>query len=274
MTVVTGNVRWRSVLAGLALGELVAAALLLIPVLGLSALHLAPLSTAPRHRLFEWPFAFDGPWSAVTDLSLLGLLAAAGGVVVARAVSATAGRPVSTRRTALVLFLAGGVPLAWTHGFVPGPVLGFLAAAAGIRTWAVGRIDTRPSRAFVVAAIAVTLVLAGSAWTYAGFHPLRITGSTGQPAGLVVGSNSPFVVEIVGVAATHGGPARFGFDLAPVHVRLAPRSDALVLLHQLPCARGVTGNMYVQDVHVTYRVLGRVERQTLPLSPRLDLHCP
>jgi hypothetical protein len=269
MTVAAPAPRWRDVFLGLVVGEILAAAVLLVPILGLFWLRLAPLSTGPRHGFFEWPFTFDGVWSVTSDLTILAALAVAGGSMVARVLVSFLEQPVSRRRTAAVLFVAGGVPLAWSHGAVPEPLLAFAASAAGIRSWAVGRGDPPLSRAAIAAAVAVAAGLLLSAGGYGALHPLRVSGSVGPGPGIVLSTDSPFTVEVTGVrpAPFAGAP---GF--APLHVRIPPRRVVAVYLHR--ACHGLRGAGTVDEVVVTYRVLGRVEHQLLSLSQPYRLVCP
>lgn len=269
MTVAAPASRWRDVFLGLVVGELLAASALLVPVAVLWWLRLAPVSTLPRHRLFEWPFAFDGAWSLLSDLTILALLALAGGQVIARVLVPFLERPVSRRRTAAVLFLAGGVPLAWSHGALPGPLLAFLASAAGIRAWAVGRADAPLPRGALSAVVAAAVALLLSAAAYGALHPLRTSGSVGPGPGLVLASDSPFAVTVTGIRpAFFTGP--FGF--APPRVRLPSRQDVPVYLHR--ACHSVRGSATIDAVAVTFRVLGHTERQVLPLEPPYRLVCP
>lgn len=278
MTVATAQPRWRDVFAGLALGEVVASLLLLVPLVGLSALGVATLTAPARHALFlEWPFWFDGMWSVVTDVTVIGLLACAGAPVIAYAVSACTGRCVSTRRTALILLLAGGAPLAWSHGLVPGSLLAFVAAAASIRKWAVDKTE-RPLRPKTWAIlICLGLALTGSASAYAALHPLRITGSGGPQLMLVVENGSAFEVRVDSVRPSFPGggpPFPFAFGFRAVSTRIAPGATTPVLLVQLPCKQGLTGMSDVRDVVVRFHLLGREEQQRLTLDSPLHLHCP
>jgi hypothetical protein len=276
MTVATPQVRWRYVFAGLAAGEIIATVLLLLPMLGLTALRVAPVGAAPHPGLLlQWPFAFDGVWSVFTDVTLLALLAAAGAPVIARVVGAVAQRRVSVRRTAFILLVTGGVPLAWSHGVVPGPLLSYLAAAAAIRGWAIDR-EERPLRRrtwIVIAAVAVALV--ASACAYAALHPLRISGAGGPGPVLVVANNSPFEARLESVRPQFpGGGPQFPFGFRSVSACLAPRATTAVPLVQLHCDRGTSGLANVTEVVVRFRVLGREEQQRLALGSPLTLRCP
>jgi hypothetical protein len=277
MTVGTPQVRWRYVFAGLAAGEVIAAVLLLVPVIALTVLRVAPLGASPRPGLLlEWPFPFDGVWSVFTDVTLLALLTALGAPVIAYVVGAIAQRRVSVRRTALILLLTGGVPLAWSHGIVPGPLLSYVAAAAAIRRWAIDRVE-RPllSRTSWIALGVVTIALVASAGAYAALHPLRITGSGGPGPLLVLGNNSPFRVRLDSVRPFWpGGGPPFPFGFRPASTALPPRTTTAVPLLQLRCAPGFTGVANVSEVIARFHVLGREEHQRLTLGTPLVLHCP
>jgi hypothetical protein len=224
MTVGTPQVRWRHVFVGLAAGEVVAAFLLLVPVLGLTALRVAPVGAPPKPGLLlEWPFRFDGVWSVFTDVTLLALLTAVGAPVIAYVVGAIAQRPVSVRRTALILLITGGVPIAWSHGIVPGPLLSYVAAAVGIRGWAIDCEDQPLRRKSWVGLGVVTLALVTSAGAYAALHPLRITGAGGPGPVLVVRNNAPFRVRLDAVRPFFpGGGPPFPFGFRPVAAVLNP----------------------------------------------------
>ena len=276
MSIAEPRARWRDVFVGLAVGEVLATVLLLLPLFGLSVLRLAPLSNPPDTGFLEWPFRFDGSWSVAADLTLIGLLAWAGAFVVSRVVAGYSGRPVSRRRTALILFCAGGAPFAWAHGVVPGPLFGFVAAAAAIRAWAVGRIDRPVARRTVALGAAVIVALVCTAGSYALLHPLRVIGSGSSDTGplLVLGSNSPFPVEIVRVEARLPGGVPPSLAFSPVAVRVAPRSTSVAVLPVAPCPDGVVAAFDVREVTVSFRVLGRIEREVLRLAPPYHAHCP
>jgi hypothetical protein len=275
MTAATPSVRWRYVFAGLAAGEVIATLVLLLPVLGLTALRVAPLGAPPHPGLLlEWPFPFNGAWSVFTDVTLLALLAAAGAPVIAYVVGRIAARPVSVRRTALILLLTGGVPLAWSHGIVPGPLLSYVAAAAAIRRWAVDQEERPFGRKSWIALGAATLALVTAAGAYAALHPLGITGAGGPGPMLVVGNNSPFQVRLDAVRPKFpDGAPRYPFGFRPVSAVLTPRATTAVPLVQR-CARGITGSASLTEVIVRFRVLGREEQQLLALGTPLALHCP
>ena len=276
MTVAAPQVRWRSVFAGLAVGEVIATIVLLVPVLGLTAVRVASFGEQPHTGLLlEWPFPFEDVWSVVTDVTLLGLLAAGGAPVIAHVVGAFTQRRVSVRRTALILLLTGGVPLAWSHGIVPGPLLSYVVAAAAIRRWAIDREERPlPRRSWIALAVG-TLALVISAGAYAGLHPLRISGAGGPDSVLVVANNSPFQVRLNSVRPFFpGGGPPFPFGFRPVSAILAPRATAAIPLPQLRCPRGTIATATVSEVIVHFQVLGREERQRLALSTPMSLHCP
>jgi hypothetical protein len=276
VTVGTPQVRWRYVFAGLAAGEAVATVLLLVPVVGLTVLRVAPVGAPPHPGLLlEWPFPFDGVWSVFADVTLLALLTAVGAPVIAYVVGAIAQRPVSVRRTALILLVTGGAPLAWSHGIVPGPLLSYVAAAAGIRGWAIDREDRPLRRGSWIVLGVVTLALITSAGAYAALHPLRITGAGGPGPVLVVGNNSPFRVRLDSVRPFFpGGGPPFPFGFRPVSAVLNPRATTAIPLLQLRCAPGVSGGANASEVIVHFHVLGREQRQRLALGTPLALHCP
>lgn len=277
MVVATPQVRWRSVAAGLAAGEVVAGGVLLLPLFAVAALRILPLNeTAHGRTSLEWPFPFDGAWSVVTDLTLLSLLAVAGAPVIALVVAAVAHRRVSARRTAIILLVTGGVPLAWSHGLVPGGVIGFIVAVAAIRYWAIDR-EERPIGRHGFAGLACAgLAVVISASAYAALHPLRISGSGGGAVPvLVVTNDSRFGVTLESAQPSFpGGAPPLAFGFRGVHAHLAAGITSGIPLYRVRCARGVVGYANVDTVVVRYRVLGRAERQRLTLQPPLQLRCP
>lgn len=277
MAVATPRVRWRYVAAGLAAGEVVAAAVLLLPIFAVTALRLGPVNSTAHGRMsLEWPFAFDGPWSIVTDLTLLSVLAVAAAPVVTFGVASLVQRRVSVRRTAVILLVTGGVPLAWSHGLVPGGLTGFAVALAALRYWAID-CDERPiRRRWLVVLTLAGLVTVLSASAYGALHPLKITGSGGGPVPVLVVSNgSRFDATLESAAPSlPGGAGPFHVRFLDIRGRLAAGATRGIPLRHGPCARGVVGYASVETVVVRYRVLGRSERQKLVLDPPLQLHCP
>lgn len=272
MGIASPNARWRDVALGLVVGELVATLLFVLPLWALWWLGLAPHATAAS-TLMGWPYPFAGPWSVVTDLTVLFVLAAAGAAVVASLLRLATGCPVSTVRTAAILLVCGGVPLAWNNGVLQG-LIGFVAAVAGIRAFAVGATARRLRGRPLAAAAALVAVLLTSAVGFVLLHPLRVTGYGGPGAVVVFGTGSPFSVRVTAVEPHEGALPPWWGAFGPVDVRIGPRGSAPVALRPRACPRRVFGDATVGVVSVTYVTLGRTERQLVALSPPLRLHCP
>jgi hypothetical protein len=158
---------------------------------------------------------------------------------------------------------------------VPGPLLSYVAAAVGIRGWAIDCEDQPLRRKSWVGLGVVTLALVTSAGAYAALHPLRITGAGGPGPVLVVRNNAPFRVRLDAVRPFFpGGGPPFPFGFRPVAAVLNPRATTAIPLLQLRCAPGVRGVANVSEVIARFHVLGREERQRLTLGTPLALHCP
>lgn len=247
--------------AALALGGLYLAGMLL----GAIGRNEYAFGSPGVHAINDWPFAHNGTWSLLADISVFVL--ALGVTTVVMAWQLRAGFPVvSEDRLLIVLLFTGGVPYLTSEKSAP---LFFLIAVWAVRGWVV-RDDFRfPRRALAVVA-AILLLAIGS---YGLLHPVWVQSATTisamprakRPLVLLMLHNaSRTTLDIDGFAAGgytltgHGWPSERRTQ-PPFRVG-AGRTETLTLTRNV----GTCGNGLIATLR--YRELGLTLHQPVRLA--------
>lgn len=219
------------------------------------------------HAPTDWPFAENGTWSLLANLSALLLALIVTTVAVAWQLRVRFAL-VSEGRLGLVLLLTGGVPYLTTEKSAP---LLFLIAVWAVRAWAVRDELRFPRR--LLGAIGAALVLAiGS---YGLLHPVWVESAsavTSSPrskrpvVGLVLHNASRGTIEIERV--TGGlvfGDGRVGFpgergSATPLRIPAGQSGTFTLRMRGGACGTAIMGT-------VRYRVFGLALHEPLRVKP-------
>lgn len=245
----------------LIIGYVFAAIGLGLPVIGLAALGVFDWHGAVDNWPVGGPFVPVGLWAVSADVFCALVVVGVSMVIIAGSMQAAVGLPVSTLVTGAVVLLTGVAPFLFVHLLpVTGPA-SLLLAAYLIRKFAVNRsftIPLRPTRSFVVVAIAVAVVGVAATTSFGVMHPLwPNTVSVGDER-VSFGLRNAGFADVTIIRMSTDASINFGVrEQRSVNGLVVPARGSLwITLKQRGCPH---------DLRVQYRLRGRT--MTAPLRP-------
>jgi hypothetical protein len=219
---------------------------------------------SPAGVINEWPYAENGAWSLIANVSVL-VLALVFSTVATSWWLRRFHPSVSDGRLAITLLFTGSLPLVTPHR--PAVAGGFVVALLLVRYW-VGRHDGRlaPRAAAAVAAAPAAVVL-----SYGLLHPLWSTGlvptaSVGRYCSVLVtvhnAARAGVDIDRITTSDFTESPAR------PARLHLAPGADGTVTLRYLG---GSGSGEFSMRAH--YHVFGLALSEALPFHIQLRPDC-
>jgi hypothetical protein len=217
------------------------------------------------HAINDWPFASNGTWSLLADVSVFALALGVTTVAIAwqlRGPFAT----VSENRLMVVLLFTGGAPFITPKEGAP---LLFLIAVWAVRAWVVKDELRFPRHPLLAIGLLLVLTIA----SYGLFHPLWVESASAtfsqprekrQTVMLVVHNASRASMKIERVSAGGFTDARAGWpweDATQLPLRIAGGQTAALTLKMQPgtCGNGLTA-------HLRYRLLGQTLHEPLRVT--------
>jgi hypothetical protein len=217
------------------------------------------------HAINDWPFASNGRWSLLADVSVFALALGVTTIAIAwqlRGPFAT----VSEGRLLVVLFFTGGAPFVTSEDSAP--VL-FVIAVWVVRAWVVKDELRFPRIPLLVVAAALVLTIA----SYGLFHPVWVESATAtssmskskRPTILLTLRNASRTgIRLEEISAGGFTPARAGWPWqlgTPLPVRIPGGHTEAFMLRM---KSGTCGNGFIANAR--YRVFGRTLHQPFTLT--------
>ncbi len=226
------------------------------------------------HAINDWPFASNGTWSLLADISVYGLALWVTTIAIAWQLRGPFER-VSEERLLVVLLLTGGAPLVTTHKSAP---LFFLIAIWAVRVWVLKAELRVPRRPLLATGVVLVLTIA----SYGLLHPVWLESASAvvsqpkakRPTVMLLLRNASHAnmtlerVEVLGFTDVRSGWPFQGTTRLPL--KLAGGKTATLTTHM---RSGTCGNgLYVR---VRYRVFGKTLHEPIRLAdvPGLRSSC-